>query len=155
MSSLLLCLFVATVQEPGGDVLLDEVVAQVWPETPVVIVADVDILQEGKQPDPGAWLEVTKREPAAQHMTECREISVFDAQGMLEFKISKLEEMLSNARLVDESKLDNSKVLVLSTVKIKNKKLASLPEIQSVLSIQAQELKRISRRCNYPRKQGK
>jgi transcription elongation factor GreA len=44
-----------------------------------------------------------------------------DAQGMLELKISKLEEIISNARLVDESKLDNSKALVLSTVKIKNK----------------------------------
>ena len=43
-----------------------------------------------------------------------------DAQGMLELKIAKMEEMLRNARLVDESKLDNSKVLVLSTVKIKN-----------------------------------
>lgn len=43
-----------------------------------------------------------------------------DAQGMLELKIAKMEEMLSNARLVDESKLDNSKALVLSTVKIKN-----------------------------------
>jgi transcription elongation factor GreA len=43
-----------------------------------------------------------------------------DAQGMLELKISKMEEMLSNARLVDESKLDVSKVFVLSTVKIKN-----------------------------------
>src|SRR5215468_11164980 len=45
-----------------------------------------------------------------------------DAQGMLELRISKLEEIMSNARLVDESKLDNSKALVLSTVKIKNKK---------------------------------
>jgi len=44
-----------------------------------------------------------------------------DAQGMLELKISKLEEIISNARLIDESKLDNSKALVLSTVKIKNK----------------------------------
>ena len=43
-----------------------------------------------------------------------------DAQGMLEMKIAKMEEMLRNARLVDESKLDNSKVLVLSTVKIQN-----------------------------------
>lgn len=43
-----------------------------------------------------------------------------EAQGMLEMKISKLEEILSNARLIDESQLDNSKVLVLSTVKIKN-----------------------------------
>ncbi|MEZ4793513.1 MAG: transcription elongation factor GreA [Gelidibacter sp.] len=43
-----------------------------------------------------------------------------EAQGMLEMKISKLEETLSNARLIDESQLDNTKVLVLSTVKIKN-----------------------------------
>ncbi|MCB0447514.1 MAG: transcription elongation factor GreA [Gelidibacter sp.] len=43
-----------------------------------------------------------------------------EAQGMLEMKISKLEETLSNARLIDESQLDNSKILVLSTVKIKN-----------------------------------
>ncbi|MBK5285788.1 MAG: transcription elongation factor GreA [Bacteroidia bacterium] len=43
-----------------------------------------------------------------------------DAQGMLELKIQKLEELLSSARVVDESKLDNSKVLILSQVKIKN-----------------------------------
>ena len=44
-----------------------------------------------------------------------------EAQGMLEMKISKLEETLSGARVIDESQLDNSKVLVLSKVKIKNK----------------------------------
>jgi len=43
-----------------------------------------------------------------------------EAQGMLEMKIAKLEETLANARLIDESQLDISKVLVLSTVKIKN-----------------------------------
>tara|TARA_B100001093_G_C26762791_1_gene986506 strand:+ start:625 stop:1098 length:474 start_codon:yes stop_codon:yes gene_type:complete len=43
-----------------------------------------------------------------------------EAQGMLEMRISKLEERLSNARVIDESQLDNSKVLVLSKVKIKN-----------------------------------
>ena len=43
-----------------------------------------------------------------------------EAQGLLEVKIAKLEEMLSNARLVDESQLDTSKVLILSKVKIKN-----------------------------------
>ena len=44
-----------------------------------------------------------------------------DAQGLLELKISKLEEVVANARLIDESKLDASKALVLSKVKIKNK----------------------------------
>jgi transcription elongation factor GreA len=44
-----------------------------------------------------------------------------EAQGLLEMRISKLEETLSNARIIDESQLDNSKVLVLSTVTIKNR----------------------------------
>lgn len=43
-----------------------------------------------------------------------------EAQGMLEMKISKLEAILANARLIDESQLDLSKVLVLSKVTIKN-----------------------------------
>ena len=43
-----------------------------------------------------------------------------EAQGMLEMKISKMEETLANARVIDESQLDTSKVLALSTVKIKN-----------------------------------
>ncbi|MCX7551029.1 transcription elongation factor GreA [Xanthomarina sp. F2636L] len=43
-----------------------------------------------------------------------------EAQGMLEMKISKLEEILSGARLIDESQLDSTKILVLSKVKIKN-----------------------------------
>lgn len=43
-----------------------------------------------------------------------------EAQGMLEMRIAKLEEVHSNARLIDESNLDLSKVLVLSKVKIKN-----------------------------------
>ena len=43
-----------------------------------------------------------------------------EAQGLLELKISKLETALSNARIIDESQLDNSKALILSKVKIKN-----------------------------------
>jgi transcription elongation factor GreA len=43
-----------------------------------------------------------------------------EAQGLLELKISKMETILANARIIDESKLDNSKVLILSKVKIKN-----------------------------------
>ena len=44
-----------------------------------------------------------------------------EAQGLLELRIAKMEEILANARLIDESQLDTSKVLVLSTVRIKNK----------------------------------
>jgi len=43
-----------------------------------------------------------------------------EAQGLLEMKIAKLEETLANARIIDESQLDTSKVLVLSTVKLRN-----------------------------------
>lgn len=43
-----------------------------------------------------------------------------EAQGLLEMKISKMEETVANARIIDESQLDTSKVLVLSTVKLKN-----------------------------------
>lgn len=45
-----------------------------------------------------------------------------EAQGHHEAKIAKLEEVLASARLIDESKLDTSKVLALSKVKIKNVK---------------------------------
>jgi transcription elongation factor GreA len=44
-----------------------------------------------------------------------------EAQGLLEMKISQMEELLANARIIDESKMDSSKVLVLSKVRIRNK----------------------------------
>lgn len=43
-----------------------------------------------------------------------------EAQGILEMKIAKLEEIISNARIIDDSNIDNSKVYILSNVKIKN-----------------------------------
>jgi transcription elongation factor GreA len=43
-------------------------------------------------------------------------------QGLLEIKIAKLEEIVANARIVDTSKLDITKVSILTTVKIKNLK---------------------------------
>lgn len=46
-----------------------------------------------------------------------------DAQGLLELKISKLEDIVANARLIDESNIDTSRVSILSIVKIKNKKM--------------------------------
>lgn len=45
-----------------------------------------------------------------------------DAQGLLELKISKLENLVGNARIIRESDIDTSKVSILSTVQIKNKK---------------------------------
>jgi transcription elongation factor GreA len=55
-----------------------------------------------------------------------------EAQGLLELKISKLQETIINARILDESKLDTSKVLLLSKVKIKNLKNNSVMEYMIV-----------------------
>ncbi len=43
-----------------------------------------------------------------------------EAQGMLEMKISNLQNMLANAKIIDDSKLDTSKVQLLNKVKLKN-----------------------------------
>lgn len=43
-----------------------------------------------------------------------------EAQGLLEMKIAKMEDIVANARIIDESQIDNSKVFILSKVKIKN-----------------------------------
>jgi transcription elongation factor GreA len=43
-----------------------------------------------------------------------------EAQGLLEARIAKMEDLVANARLVDESQVDNSKVFILSRVKIRN-----------------------------------
>ena len=45
-----------------------------------------------------------------------------EAQGLLEAKIADLQDLIFNARVLDESKIDTSKVLLYSTVKIKNTK---------------------------------
>jgi transcription elongation factor GreA len=49
-----------------------------------------------------------------------------NAQGMLEMKISKIQDEISNARIIDESKMDLKKVLILSTVKLVNLKNGSI-----------------------------
>ena len=75
-------------------------------------------------------LETIERPKITQQIAEARdkgdlsENAEYDAakeaQGLLEMRISKMEEVVANARLIDESQLDLSKALVLSTVKIKN-----------------------------------
>ncbi len=46
-----------------------------------------------------------------------------EAQGLLEMKINKLETAVGNARILDESQIDLSKVMVLSKVTVKNLKM--------------------------------
>ncbi len=60
-----------------------------------------------------------------------------EAQGLHEAKISKMEATLSTARLIDESKLDLSKVLALSIVKIKNIKNGATMTYQLVAESEA------------------
>mgnify|MGYP001547886695 CR=1 FL=1 len=76
-------------------------------------------------------LEYVERPKISQQIAEARdkgdlsENAEYDAakeaQGLLELKISKLKELISNARIVDESQMDTSKALILSTVTVKNK----------------------------------
>ena len=60
-----------------------------------------------------------------------------EAQGLHEAKISKLETTLSTARLIDESKMDTTKVLALSIVKIKNVKNGATMSYQLVAESEA------------------
>ena len=92
-------------------------------------------------------LESVERPKISQQIAEARdkgdlsENAEYDAakeaQGLLELKISKLEETLSNARLIDESQLDSSKILVLSKVKIKNQLNGVTMEYQLVAESEA------------------
>ena len=79
-----------------------------------------------------AYLENVKRPDISAAIVEARdkgdlsENAEYDAakeaQGMLEMKISQLKDIVANARIIDESKLNTDVVSLLSTVKIKNVK---------------------------------
>ena len=60
-----------------------------------------------------------------------------EAQGMLEMKISRLEDILSRSRVIDESKIDTSTVRILNRVKIKNKNKNHVMEYQIVPEAEA------------------
>ena len=77
-------------------------------------------------------LETVERPKISQQISDARdkgdlsENAEYDAakeeQGMLESKIAELKEEIGKARVIDESKIDDSKVLLFSTVKVKNLK---------------------------------
>jgi transcription elongation factor GreA len=77
-------------------------------------------------------LKIRGRAKAAEDLREARDKgdlsenaeydAAKDAQGLLELKISKLEEVVGNARVLDETNMDFSKVLIQSKVKLKNLK---------------------------------
>lgn len=92
-------------------------------------------------------LETIERPRISQQIAEARdkgdlsENAEYDAakeaQGMLEAKIAKLKEQLANARLIDDSNIDTSKALILSTVKIKNVKNGAVMEYTLVAESEA------------------
>ena len=60
-----------------------------------------------------------------------------DAQGMLEMRIAKLEEIIANCRIIDETKVDISKVQILNKVKIQNTKTNAILEYTIVSETEA------------------
>lgn len=75
-------------------------------------------------------METVERPKITQQIAEARdkgdlsENAEYDAakeaQGMLEMKISKIKDLISNAKVIDESQIDTSKVSILTTVRLKN-----------------------------------
>lgn len=88
--------------------------------------------QEGykKKMEEIAYLETVKRPEISRAIAEARdkgdlsENAEYDAakeaQGMLEMKIAQLKDLVANARIIDESKLNNDEVQIMNRVKIKN-----------------------------------
>lgn len=78
-------------------------------------------------------LQTVERPKISQQIAEARdkgdlsENAEYDAakeaQGLLEARIAKLEDLIANGRIIDESQIDTSKVYILSKVKIKHLKL--------------------------------
>jgi transcription elongation factor GreA len=76
-----------------------------------------------------------------------------EAQGMLEMRISKLEDIIARSRVIDESKIDNKTVRILHRVKIRNKASNSVMEYQLVPESEA-NLKLRKLAINSPIAQG-
>jgi transcription elongation factor GreA len=103
-----------------------------------------------KLKDELAFLKTKGRADMAKQIAEARDKgdlsenaeydAAKDAQGLLEMKISKLGDLVANARLLDEANIDISKVSILSTVKIKNKKNGAMV-IYTLVSEEEADLK--------------
>ena len=100
-------------------------------------------------------LKTTGRQQAAAAIAEAREKgdlsenaeydAAKNAQGMLEMKINNLDKAMANARVIDASQLDNSTVVVLSKVRMKNLKINKEITYQLVSQTEADlALKKIS-----------
>ena len=94
-----------------------------------IIMAITYMTKEGykKKMDEIAYLESVKRPEISRAIAEARDkgdLSEYDAakeaQGMLEMKISQLKDLVANARIIDDSKLNTDEIQILNRVKIKN-----------------------------------
>jgi len=108
-----------------------------------------------KMKDELAFLKTKGRADMAKQIAEARDKgdlsenaeydAAKDAQGLLELKISKLEELVANAKLIDMNSLDASKVSILTKVKIKNVKTGAMVEYTLVAEEEADlKLNRLS-----------
>jgi len=94
-----------------------------------------------------AYLESVKRPEISRAIAEARdkgdlsENAEYDAakeaQGMLEMKISQLKDLVANARIIDDSKLNTDEVQILNKVKIKNVKTGMMIEYTIVADSEA------------------
>ncbi len=94
-----------------------------------------------------AYLENVKRPEISRAIAEARdkgdlsENAEYDAakeaQGMLEMKISQLKDLVANARILDETKLNTDEVQILNKVKIKNVKNGMVMEYTIVADSEA------------------
>jgi len=85
------------------------------------LTAELDQLKsEGRQKVAAAIAEAREKGDLSEN---AEYDAAKDAQGMLELKINELEKVMANARILDESTIDLSKVTVLTNVTIKNVKL--------------------------------
>lgn len=92
-------------------------------------------------------LKTTGRQNIAKQIAEARDKgdlsenaeydAAKDAQGLMELKISKLEQIIASARVLDESQLDLSRVSILTTVKIKHLKLKKIFDYKIVAEEEA------------------
>ena len=92
-------------------------------------------------------LKINRRQEIAQKIKEAREQgdlsenaeydAAKEAQGMLEMRIAKLEEMVANARVLDESRIDTSSVQILNRVTLKNMKTGKTVEYTLVSESEA------------------
>lgn len=97
-----------------------------------IIMAITYMTKEGykKKMDEIAYLESVKRPEISRAIAEARDKSDLsenaeydaakEAQGMLEMKISQLKDLVANARIIDDSKLNTDEIQILNRVKIKN-----------------------------------